>query len=165
MSNESKSERFETLLEGFDHAMLVSVAEDRSLHARPMAIAAHDDVARLRFATSSESAKADEMTHRPDVAVVMQDDDVYMAISGTASIIADPARVEQLWQPSWKLWFPGGPKDPRLVLIEIEPVRAEYWDREGARKLEFLWEAGKALASGRRVEADQLSGHGKLSFG
>ena len=157
-------QRFEELLEKFDHAMLVSVAADGSLHARPMAIAEHDG-AMLRFATSNRSAKAAEMTLRPGVLVVMQGDGAYLAISGTARIIDDRERIELLWRPSWKLWFPGGPDDPELVLIEVDPERAEYWDRAGARRLEFLWEAGKALATGRRVTEEELSGHGKFTFG
>lgn len=157
-------QRFEELLEGFDHAMLVSVAKDRSLHARPMAIA-DSDGAMLRFATSNRSAKAAEVTLHPRVSVVMQGGGAYLAISGTARIIDDSERVRLLWQPGWKVWFPGGPDDPNLVLIEIDPERAEYWDRSGARRLEFLWEAGKALATGRRIPEDELSGHGKFTFG
>jgi general stress protein 26 len=157
-------QRFEELLEGFNHAMLVSIARDEGLHARPMAIA-ESDGAMLRFATSNQSAKADEVSVHPRVSVVMQGGGAYLAISGTARIIDDRERVRLLWQPSWKAWFPGGPDDPNLVLIEIDPERAEYWDRTGARRLEFLWEAGKALATGRRIPDDELPGHGKFTFG
>ncbi len=162
--NDHDIERFEDLLEGFDHAMLVSVAKDESLHARPMAIA-DSDGAMLRFATSDRSAKAAEVALHPRVSVVMQGDGAYLAISGTARIIDDREQVRTLWQSGWKVWFPDGPDDPHLVLIEIDPERAEYWDRTGARRLEFLWEAGKALATGRRIPEDELSGHGKFTFG
>jgi len=162
--SESNSQRFEELLERFDHAMLVSVAADGSLHARPMAIAAHADVAKLCFVTSSDSAKADELAERPAATAVMQGDDVYLAVSGNAIMVADRERIEALWKPAWKLWFPEGPGDPRLVLIEIEPERAEYWDRTGARRLEFLWQAGKALAKGEAVSDEDVPGHGKVSF-
>jgi general stress protein 26 len=158
-----ETEKFEELIEQFDNAMLVTVADDGSLHSRPMAIAAHEGVARLNFATSRATAKVAEVSHYPRVAAVMQDDGLYLAVSGTARIVDDRARIEQLWESSWKLWFPAGPGDPRLVLIELEPERAEYWDRSGVRKLEYLWEAGKALATGRRVADEELSGHGKLS--
>lgn len=150
-------------MQEFDHAMLVSVARDGTLHARPMAIA-ESDSAIVRFATSSRSAKADEVAMDPRVSVVMQGNDAYLAISGTASVINDPERIQQLWQSAWKPWFPEGPDDPTLVLLEIDPERAEYWDRQGARRLEYLWEAGKALATGRRVSEESLSGHGKFSF-
>lgn len=157
-------QRFEDLLQGFDHAMLVSVARDGTLHARPMAIA-ESDGAVVRFATSNRSAKTTEVAMDPRVSIVMQGDGAYLAISGAASVLDDPDRIRQLWQPSWKPWFPKGPEDPSLVLLEIDPDRAEYWDRQGSRRLEYLWEAGKALATGRRVSEEALSGHGKFSFG
>lgn len=164
LADDHDIERFEDLLERFDHAMLVSVAREGGLHARPMAIADSDGAA-LSFATSSRSAKAAEITMRPEVAVVMQAAGAYLAISGTARLAEDRARIERLWQDNWRPWFPEGPSDPSLVLIEIDPDRAEYWDRTGARRLEFLWEAGKALATGRRLDENELSGHGKFTFG
>jgi general stress protein 26 len=165
MSNaDQEPARFSELVGRFEHAMLVSVAGDFSLHARPMAIADHDD-ARLRFATSNQSAKAAEVTHRPRVAVVMQGNGTFLTVSGTASIIVERERIAELWRPSWKLWFPQGLDDPALVLLEVEAEYAEYWDRTGRRRLEFLWEAGKALASGHRIDDQKLSGHHKFSFG
>lgn len=157
-------ERFEELLQRFDQAMLVSVAEEGSLHARPMAIA-ESDGAVLRFATSNRSAKAAEIALRPGVAVVMQGNGAYLSISGAARLLDDRDRIRLLWQAAWKPWFPEGPDDPALVLIEVDPARAEYWDRTGARRLEFLWEAGKAMATGRSLDEEQLSGHGKFTFG
>lgn len=164
MTDTHDIERFEDLLQRFDHAMLVSVAQDGSLHARPMAIADNDGAA-LSFATSNRSTKATEIAMRPGVAVVMQAAGAYLAVSGTARLVDDRARIERLWRDDWKLWFPDGPADPDLVLIEIDPARAEYWDRTGARRLEFLWEAGKALATGRRLSEEELAGHGKFTFG
>jgi hypothetical protein len=76
----------------------------------------------------------------------------------------DVYRSRLLWQAAWKAWFPEGAGDPSLVLIEIDPERAEYWDRTGTRRLEFMWEAGKAIATGRRLTEEQLSGHGKFTF-
>jgi general stress protein 26 len=162
-TNEQETEQFEQLIERFDEAMLVSIANDGTLHARPMAIAGHAGGV-LRFATSRRSAKTAEIFYQPRVAVVAQGGGAFLAISGTASISDEVGRIREHWRPSWKLWFEG-PEDPRLVLIEVDPEHAEYWDRSGVRRLEFLWEAGKALATGRRVEDSRLSGHHKFSFG
>lgn len=160
----SLAERFEDLLAGFDHAMLISTAGDGSLHARPMAIAAQEETGKLYFATSRQSAKTDEVARQPRVSITMQGDGLYLAVAGTARIVADPGRIRELWQAGWKLWFPDGPDDPKLVLLEVEPERAEYWDRTGVRRLEFLWEAGKAMVTGRALDDETLSGHGKVSF-
>ncbi|MEJ2522441.1 MAG: pyridoxamine 5'-phosphate oxidase family protein [Gammaproteobacteria bacterium] len=161
---EKSIQRFEELLQKFDHAMLVTRAEDGSLHARPMAIAEQQDGGRLSFATSGQSPKIEEILTRPEVAVVMQGDGVYLAIAGHASVVADTSRIRDLWSASWKLWFAEGPEDPQLALIDVEPERAEYWDRSGTRQLEFLWKAGKALVQGETLDEDELEGHEKLSL-
>ena len=162
-SGEKQVEKFADIVEDFDHAMLVTKTESDDLHARPMAIADHDGT-RLVFATSNTSAKAREMALHPRVAVTMQANDAYLAVYGKAAIIRDPARIAPLWRSSWRLWFPEGPSDPRLVLVEVEPDWAEYWDRTGTRRLEFLWEAGKALATGRKVDDQALAGHQTFDF-
>ncbi len=161
-TTENTVQRFEKLMEQFDHAMLVTRAADGSLHARPMAIADQRDGGRLSFATSGDSAKIGEILARPEVSVVMQGDGIYLSVSGRAYVVADTSRVRELWSASWKLWFPEGPEDPRLVLIDVEPDRAEYWDRSGTRQLEFLWKAGKALVQGETLDDDELEGHEKL---
>jgi len=162
-ADEHDIQRFEDLLQEFDHAMLVSLAMDGTLHARPMAIA-ESDGATVRFVTSNRSAKTGEVEMDSRVSIVMQGGGAYLAISGTAAVIDDPERIKQLWQSAWEPWFPEGAGDPSLVLLEIDPERAEYWDRKGAHRLEYLWEAGKALATGRRITEESLSGHGKFVF-
>ena len=82
------------------------------------------------------------------------------------STIASPAASTFFSDaPSWRLWFPAGSDDPDLVLIRIEPSAAEYWDRTGANRLEFLWRAGKALLQREKTRDDELSGHAKVDLG
>lgn len=61
-----------------------------------------------------------------------------------------------------KLWFPEGPDDPRLTLIVVDPDYAEFWDNGGLDKLEFLWEAGKAILKGEAMDDNYLSGNAKV---
>ena len=62
-----------------------------------------------------------------------------------------------------RLWFPEGASDPQLAVLLVEPSRAEYWDRTGFRRLEFLWEAGKAILGSRKA-SENLKGHGKVDL-
>jgi hypothetical protein len=61
-----------------------------------------------------------------------------------------------------KVWFPDGFEGSQFTVIRVDPVYAEFWDRRGLRKLEYLWEAGKALATGRKAKDAELGGHAKL---
>jgi hypothetical protein len=58
-----------------------------------------------------------------------------------------------------------GPEDSALTLIRFDTERGEYWDRSGVLRLEFLWEAGRALIKGEMLDEDRLSGHGKVGLG
>ena len=40
----------------------------------------------------------------------------------------DPERAKALWNEEQQVWWPGGPEDPNLLVMKIEPERAEMWD-------------------------------------
>ena len=54
-----------------------------------------------------------------------------MSVSGTAEIVADRAKIDELWSPAMKLFFPEGKDDPNLRLIHVHAESAEYWDGPG----------------------------------
>lgn len=158
----SAQERLDEMIESFDTAMLVSTSLEGKLRARPMAIASHSEGGLLYFATRSEAEKLDEIMQAPEVAVTFQDDDHFLSLSGRASIKSDTQLARKLWNPSMKLWFPEGPEDPHLRLLVVDPDYAEFWDSGGLDKLEFLWEAGKAMVKGEAVDDSYLSGNAKV---
>lgn len=158
------TDKLDELMDEFDTAMLVTRSLQGDLRARPMAVAQHTDEGVLYFATRDATAKLEEILRSQKVAVTMQGDGVYLSISGTAKILTDRALADELWSPPMRLWFPDGHEDPDLVILVIDPDYAEYWDQTGASRLEFWWEAGKALAKGERVEGDELSGHEKMKL-
>lgn len=157
-------EQFEELLETFQTAMFVSTSLEGQLRGRPMAIAGYEDEL-LFFASRAEDEKLREILKHPNVAITLQDCDRYLSISGRARLETDTVLADRLWSASMTLWFPDGPEDENLVLIIVEPLRGEYWDRSGALRLEFLWEAGKALLQGKKLPESRLSGHAKVGTG
>ena len=160
--NDSTHKRLDELIDEFDTAMLVTTSLDGALRARPMAIADHSVGAVLSFTTRNEDEKLEELLRQPTVALTMQDDNRFLSISGKARIDTDLQAARKLWSPLMKAWFPDGPDDPQLTVIHVEPSCAEFWDREGLRQLEFLWEAGKALVRGEKAHDSELGGHAKV---
>jgi len=152
-------------IEQFDTAMLITRSIDGDLRARPMMIAGHEAGGVVLFVSRAEDEKLQEVLQTPAVVVTMQSEGQYLSISGSAVLDTDRVKLDELWAPSWRLWFPAGAGDPDLVLIRIEPSAAEYWDRTGANKLEFMWRAGKALLQGEKTRDDKLSGHAKVDLG
>lgn len=164
-NEEHEIEEFADLLEHFHDAMLITVGRDGSLHARPMRIAEARPDGDLWFVTSIASTKADEIAANVQCAITMQSRNQYLALSGTAELVRDPARVKELWSDAWSPWFPSGPQTPDLVLIHVEAERAEYWDHSGTKGLRYVLRALGAATRGRRVEPGDGEHHAKLDLG
>jgi general stress protein 26 len=96
------------------------------------------------------------------VGVVGQDGTAYLSISGIGMLVHEPARAHQLWREPLRTWFPGGPDDPRLRLLVVEPRMAEYWDNRGANKLEYVFEAARAYVAGDRPRPDGGDQHARV---
>ena len=160
--NDPTIEKLDDLIRQFDSAMLVTRSLDGLLRARPMAIAEQREGAVLYFATRADDEKLREILASRDVAVTMQSGGTYLSISGKARVLTDQQLIDSLWSASMRICFPDGSDDPNLAALLVEPQCAEYWDRTGLRRLEFWWEAGKALAKGEQAKADALKGHEKV---
>jgi general stress protein 26 len=160
MSTESQ-QQFEELIDSFQTAMLVTSTPNGELRSRPMALAHRADDGNIFFATKADAGKIDEILHHPAVNIAMQSSSAYLSVSGQAEVVNDQDKVEELWQPSWKLWFEGGKTDPSIVLLKVHATSGEYWNFDTADKLAFLFEAGKAVLKGETVDYDEVD-HGKV---
>lgn len=159
-----RTQKLDELVNSFDTAMLVTQSLQGGLRARPMAIAEYGGTGALYFVTHAEDEKLEEVLQSPEVAVTLQRDDCHLSISGKARILTDKVLSEELWSSSMRLWFPDGVDDPEMTIIMVDPDWAEYWDRTGIRRMEFLWEAGKALLRGEKADDDELGGHAKVKL-
>lgn len=157
-----QTQQLDELVNTFDTAMLVTQSLHGDLRARPMAIAEYGGAGALYFVTRADDEKLEEIFQAPKVAVTMQRDGCHLSISGKAEIRTDKSIAGKLWTASMRLWFPDGEDDPELTVIMVDPDWAEYWDRTGMRRMEFLWEAGRALLRGEKARDDELGGHAKV---
>lgn len=143
-------------IKGIRMAMLTTVALDGSLHSRPMATQEQDFDGDLWFFTDKHSVKVDELeaNNRVNVAFVSPDDNRYVSITGKAKLVLDQAKIDELYSPAIKAWFPDGKDDPNISLIHVDPDVAEYWDSPNSKLVQvagFL----KALATGKRIEGGE----------
>ncbi|MEM8866530.1 MAG: pyridoxamine 5'-phosphate oxidase family protein [Planctomycetota bacterium] len=150
--SDTPRERFQDLITGFSNAMLVTSKADGSLRARPMQIAEVESDADLWFVTELDSAKTDEINDHPEVAVTFQDGKKYLSLTGEARIVADQEKINELWQESWKVWFPEGKESSNITLLHVQAKVGEYWDNSGMKGLTYLFEAGKAYLEGKQPD-------------
>ena len=62
------------------------------------------------------------------------------------------------------MWFEKGIDDPELILIEIIPTYAEYWDRSGAQGVRFALKEIAALAMGKTLREGEGYRKGSVDF-
>lgn len=157
--------KLKELLADFSTAMLVTRAQSGELRSRPMVIADVEDDGTVWLMTQRHSPKMDEVAEDHDVNLALQSDLQFVSISGTASAVVDRQKIHEIWNESWKTWFPGGPDDPELALLRIQGLRGEYWDNSGLSGIKYLIEAGKAYLSGTKPDvANDPKIHGKVDL-
>lgn len=140
------------LLEDIDFCMLTTITGGK-MHSRPMSTQELDENGDLWFFTSDRSRKADELAadNRVNVSYSDPDGNTYVSVFGTAEINHDRAKMEELWNPIHKAWFPEGLETPDISLLKVSIEEAEYWDAPSSKIVQI---AGfvKALVTG--TEAD-----------
>lgn len=142
------------LIKGARVAMLTTVAPDGTLRSRPMATLKAPFEGDVWFFTRATTPKADEIRENDRVNVSFSDgdDNRYLSISGTASLVRDKDRLEQLWSGRLKNWFPDGKKDPDLALLRVRVDRAEYWDKKTAVMIHLAGLVKSSLGGDPTVE-------------
>jgi len=166
MATTTAETKLRELLEDFETAMLVTRTADGELRSRPMQLASADADGTLWFMTQRDSGKLGEIAADNHVNVALQEDRRYVSISGTAHPHEDRAKVAELWNEAWKIWFPGGKDDPNLLLLKVQGRSGEYWDNSGSSGIKYLIEAGRAYLSGTEPDVDgDPKIHGSVTLG
>jgi general stress protein 26 len=161
----TQSEHFRNLLEEFDTAVLITHGQRTHFHSRPMAIAHVEENCDLWFITSENAAKVHEIEADARAHVVCQNGRFNcVTVSGHASIVRDRARIDELWKPAYRVWFPEGVSDPSIVLIHLAGEHGEYWDNTGTEGIAYVYRAIKAAVTGTTPRIAEGEQHGHVSF-
>jgi len=130
-TRENDLEKLREMIKDIDFCMLTTVDENGDLHSRPMSSNGDiDSDGDIWFFTGASSLKVNEIAKLPKVNVSFADPENqrYISVTGTAHLVSDRAKIEELWKPEFKMWFPEGKDDPEISLLRISLEKAEYWD-------------------------------------
>jgi len=130
-TRENDLEKLRELVKDIDFCMLTTVDEGGDLHSRPMSSNGDiDEDGDVWFFTKASSLKVSEIEKLPKVNVSFADPENqrYISVSGTAQLVLDRAKIDELWRPEFKMWFPEGKDDPEVALLCVSLEKAEYWD-------------------------------------
>lgn len=143
------------LMEDIDFAMLTTM-DGGKLRSRPMSTQKVEFDGTLWFFTSDQTHKVEEIEkdNRVNVSYAKPEDNVYVSVSGTAELVKDKEKIEELWNPILKAWFPEGLDDPHLALLKIRVEEAEYWDSPSSTLVQI---AGfvKAIVTGEQAKGGE----------
>lgn len=141
-------------------ALLTTVSHDGHFHTRPVQTLQIDPRGELWFFTGWNSPKVGEL--RRDTRVCLGYADTrrksYLAVSGTAKVLRDTHKAEELWQPDQRAYYPQGPRDPGLGILHIKIEQAEYWLAPGL--VSYLMAAARSTITG--TPADILGENVKI---
>lgn len=150
-------QKLQDLISDIEYGMLTTV-DDGWLRSRPMATLGPIDAdAALWFFTDATSHKVEEVehqNHQVNVSFAAPDKQRYVSLSGTAKVVRDRQKIQELWRPTLKAWFPQGVDDPNIALLKVTVEQAEYWDAPAgwvAKTIGFV----KAVTTGERAKTSE----------
>ncbi len=147
-------QRLWEMIKDIRFAMLTHRHGDGALHSHPLTTLNKGlgEPPVLYFFVSRRTELGQRLRMDGDVNVSYADphNDHYVSISGQATLSDDADARKRLFNPMAKAWFPGGPDDPELELVEVHITHAEFWDIRESKPTQ-LFKLAAAAVSGERA--------------
>lgn len=162
--NNEGVKKLNELIKDIETAMLVTADADGTLRSRPMGTQQIESDGDLWFFTGKNTGKTHAIEHDQHVNVTYSSpkDNRYVSVSGRAELVADKRKVEELWNPLLKAWFPEGVDDPNIILIRVHVESAEFWDLNSSTMVQLMGFA-KSIFTGKQIQPDK-SQHDRISL-
>jgi len=135
------------LIEDMSVAMLTTFEDaEQALMSRPMAPLELCEKGAIWFLTDPSSNKVKHLQVM-NLGFSNESESTYVSISGHGEIVTDRARIESLWTPFAKPWFPDGVNSSNLALLKFVPHSAEFWDAPNSKMVRMLAMAASIVAA------------------
>lgn len=133
--------------------MLTSSVDEVPLQTRPMTTQEVDDEGNFWFLSPKDSHKNYEIRSDSRVQLLFANTSAseYLTVYGTATVITDRKKIEELWSPMAKAWFHEGKDDPNVSLIKVSPEDAYYWEPK-QNKMVTLFKMAAAAVAGKDMD-------------
>jgi general stress protein 26 len=157
MTQDDDTRKVAELIKDIRVAMLTHADATGRLVSQPMATQQVDFDGDVLFITERDSHKCRDIEAQSPatVNVSYSSGGSWVSLSGTAEVVDDRAKLEELWSTFTDAWMEGGPENPNNVLIRISADSAEFWDTPGSKATQVL-NFVKAKVTGERLDDGDL---------
>lgn len=130
MNKQAQMDTIQAMVKDIKYTMMTTRNDENHLHSCPMNTTETSIGAKeIWFIGHKPSETVDNIKQNPEVnlAYVTQDNEKYLSISGTAELVEDEEKLNELWSVMYNAYFEQGKDDPKVQLIKVVPHGAEYW--------------------------------------
>ena len=130
MNKQAQMDTIQAMVKDIKYTMMTTRNDENHLHSCPMnTIETSIGAKEIWFIGHKPSETVDNIKQNPEVnlAYVTQESDKYLSISGTAELVEDEEKLNELWSVMYNAYFEQGKDDPKVQLIKVVPHGAEYW--------------------------------------
>jgi len=160
--DEEAIQKFKQLVKDVNVCMFTTINDNFEIFSRPMVTTEVDDQGNAWFFTNEFSEKVHEISRDNSVTLIYSNpkSNTYVNVQGTCTVVVDRSRINELWTPMLKAWFPEGPDDPKLCLLKVVTDNAYYWNHSSS-KMSVFFSMLKAIAKKEKIDSGEI---GKLNL-
>lgn len=138
LTNQDAIQKIKQIAAG-EVAMMCTLVGETTFNTRPMATQTVDDDGSVWFMSSGDSAKNLQIAANPLVQLIysLPGKSEFLVVQGEATISRDRQKLDEVWSPIAKNWFPKGKDDPEITLIRVKPSAGHYWDTKDGRMVQL----------------------------
>jgi general stress protein 26 len=127
--------KFKTIIESIKTGILFTRLGIDKLKGRPMTTIRVDNNGDLWFFTNEFSGNVYEICKNNEVFINYANPliNTYAVVTGKAYLTREINKINELYAPVIKTWFPAGLNDPNLLLLRIEPDEVKYWNSNSGK--------------------------------
>ena len=154
--------KFKHLVNDVNICMFTTLDNEHNIISCPMSTIEVDEEGNAWFFTNEFSEKIQEASQDNAVHLIYSHPvkNVYVNVKGTCSVIIDRSKMEKLWNPNMKAWFPDGLDDAKICLLKVTTESAHYWNHS-ASKMSVFFHMLKSITKGDTYKEGEK---GKLSL-
>ncbi len=150
LSGREGQEKIAELVKGIRICMMSTIDAEGRMISRPMATQDVTFAGTIWFLTRSTSGKVEDLEQNSKVTLDFADpsNSKYITLRGHASVTRDQAKIDELWNPMHKAWFPQGKDDPEIAVVRVDVAEGDYWEANSSQLIMRIRYLAAAVSGG-----------------